>query len=62
MQSEFNELPFLAEHGVVLRLNGVRDLLLRFDEGTEAEEVLPGQVEMVAANGLKFGRPKPSRV
>eukprot|EP00971_Amphidinium_carterae_P308088 6122958-Amphidinium_carterae.1 len=141
MQAELNELPYMAEHGLVIRLSGVKEqphsrralekkrskasssrsvtsesfvalasgtsdlpakldhsgsssnsnspqngcnqgarkkelcyllvgilffevelacqeLLERFDTATDAEEVLPGRIELVAPNGLKFGKPK----
>jgi len=57
MQNEYSELAFLAEHGLVARIEGVRQLLEHSDEPQEAAEQLPGRMEWLdAQSGLKLGR------
>eukprot|EP00446_Apocalathium_sp_SHHI-4_P057306 CAMPEP_0177295702 /NCGR_PEP_ID=MMETSP0368-20130122/2017_1 /TAXON_ID=447022 ORGANISM="Scrippsiella hangoei-like, Strain SHHI-4" /NCGR_SAMPLE_ID=MMETSP0368 /ASSEMBLY_ACC=CAM_ASM_000363 /LENGTH=878 /DNA_ID=CAMNT_0018753753 /DNA_START=49 /DNA_END=2685 /DNA_ORIENTATION=- len=57
MQTEHNELALMAEHGLVLRIEGVRELLEFYDQPREAPEVLPGQMELRdLQTGIKFGR------
>merc|ERR1712217_870338 len=45
MQNEHNELAYLAEHGLVIRIEGVKELLEYYDQPREIPEQLPGQVE-----------------
>lgn len=57
MQREQNELPYMAEHGLVLRITGVKQLLEYYDQPRETPELLPGQVELRdVQTGMKFGR------
>eukprot|EP00405_Crypthecodinium_cohnii_P001817 CAMPEP_0194756234 /NCGR_PEP_ID=MMETSP0323_2-20130528/9969_1 /TAXON_ID=2866 ORGANISM="Crypthecodinium cohnii, Strain Seligo" /NCGR_SAMPLE_ID=MMETSP0323_2 /ASSEMBLY_ACC=CAM_ASM_000346 /LENGTH=227 /DNA_ID=CAMNT_0039675647 /DNA_START=9 /DNA_END=692 /DNA_ORIENTATION=+ len=57
MQSEHNELAWMAEHGVVIRIEGVKEILELYDKPPAEAEPLPGQVELRDMNsGLKFGR------
>lgn len=56
MQNEQNEIAYMAEHGLVTRVKGVKDLLDWYDEPHDTPEVLPGQMEWVnPENGLKLG-------
>lgn len=55
LQNEYGELPFLAEYGLVLRLDGVRELLEYFDTHHGEQEQLPGHLEWRdLESGLKF--------
>jgi len=57
MQSEHGELAYLAEHGLVMRVDGVKALLEYYDQPREAPEVLPGQVVLRdLQTGMKFGK------
>lgn len=56
MQNDHNELAYMAEHGLVVRVVGVRDFLYYYDN-PEEPEYLPGQSDWVDPNtGLKLGR------
>lgn len=57
MQSEYNELAYMAEHGLVIRVEGVKELLEYYDQPRDMPELLPGQVRLHdLQSGLKFGR------
>eukprot|EP00931_Biecheleriopsis_adriatica_P100872 TRINITY_DN76114_c0_g1_i1.p1 TRINITY_DN76114_c0_g1~~TRINITY_DN76114_c0_g1_i1.p1 ORF type:complete len:891 (-),score=194.75 TRINITY_DN76114_c0_g1_i1:176-2815(-) len=57
MQNEQNELAYLAEHGLVTRLETVRNILYYYDNPQEQPEQLPGQTTWVdPKSGLKLGR------
>jgi len=56
MQNEHSELPYLAEHGLVIRITGVKETLEFYDQPADAQEALPGQTEWRdAESGLKLG-------
>jgi len=57
MQNEYSELALLAEHGLVIRIEGVKELLEFYDQPREAPEQLPGRVQLYDLHtGMKFGR------
>jgi hypothetical protein len=58
MQDEQNELAYLAEHGLLIRIDGVRNTLYYNDEPRESTEALPGHLQWVDSNtGLRLARP-----
>ncbi|CAE8600224.1 unnamed protein product [Polarella glacialis] len=57
MQNEYNEVAYLAEHGLVTRVEGVANILYYYDNPQEAPEQLPGHMQWVdPQSGLKLGR------
>jgi len=57
MQNEHNELAFLAEYGLVVRIESVRNILAYYDEPHEAPEQLPGRMQWTdKQSGLKLGK------
>ncbi|CAL1130651.1 unnamed protein product [Cladocopium goreaui] len=57
MQNEHNEMAYLAEHGLVTRLEIVRNILYDYDNPQAPPEQLPGQTTWVdPKSGLKLGR------
>ncbi|CAJ1348075.1 unnamed protein product, partial [Effrenium voratum] len=57
LQNEHNELPYLAEYGLVTRVNIVRNILCYYDNPQAPPEQLPGQTTWVdPKSGLKLGR------
>lgn len=57
MQNEHSELAFLAEHGLLIRVDTVRGILEYYDNPQEAPEQLPGQTQWTdVSSGLKLGR------
>lgn len=57
LQNEHNELAYLAEHGLVTRVEIVRNILYYYDNPQAPPEQLPGQTTWVdPKSGLKLGR------
>eukprot|EP00933_Yihiella_yeosuensis_P042252 TRINITY_DN3679_c1_g1_i1.p1 TRINITY_DN3679_c1_g1~~TRINITY_DN3679_c1_g1_i1.p1 ORF type:complete len:891 (+),score=177.93 TRINITY_DN3679_c1_g1_i1:58-2730(+) len=57
MQNELNELAYLAEYGLVTRVECVRNILYYYDNPQEAPEQLPGQMTWVdPKTGLRLGK------
>lgn len=56
MQNECNELAYLAEHGLVMRVEFVRNILYHYDNPQSAPEQLPGQMQWVdPKSGMRLG-------
>ena len=57
LQNENNELAYLAEYGLVTRVESVRNILFYYDNPQAPPEQLPGQMTWVdPKSGLKLGR------
>lgn len=57
LQNESNELAYLAEYGLVTRVESVRNILFYYDNPQAPPEQLPGQMTWVdPKSGLKLGR------
>lgn len=56
MQNEHGELPVLAEHGLLRRIDGIKEILERSDNPKEPEEELPGRQKLCNDTGVFFGR------
>lgn len=57
MQNEHNEMAYLAEYGLVTRVEIVRNILYYYDNPEAPPEQLPGQTTWVdPKSGLKLGR------
>jgi len=57
MQNDNSELAYLAEHGLVMRIETVKGILEYYDKPQEAPEQLPGQTQWTdSGSGLKLGR------